>query len=331
MTGSLVAGLPRPGTLSLNALRLQLEARLVMPDSEEPGYEDEGYPSKGNVEWFSPQESGCLLFLAVDLERCLGRSPSGRSVIIANAAFRAPLHGRAAQDVAALDIAMTLSCMQQALLSGPLAPPGAPPAVPAAVEDNPVWPHAWRAAAMATHDENVGVIIDKSSASADGAKEGSEDGPAEAFAAARKRRKLQRAVLPKGRSVSQRSCLTAVATQRVVDQRQKQTFVYRQAAVQSLKLSHEAAKNSEKKQLQALHQQLVAEAQDRGWSRADQVKQQLALWNVIHEYEDKEDGRHLSDIFEELPDRTEYADYCKLQIVAVTRHCMRRTRTRSGG
>jgi hypothetical protein len=318
MTGSLVAGLPRPGTLILNALRLQLEARLVLPESEEPGYEDEGYPSKGNVEWFSPLESGCLLFLAVDLERCLRRSPSGRSVIIANAAFRAPLHGRdkRANNLAALDIAITLSCMEPALRSRPPAPPAAPSALPAAVEDNPVWPHAWRAAAMAMHGENVGVIIEKSSASADAATGGSENDPAETFAAARKRRKLQRVVLPKGRSVSQRSGLTAAATQRIVDQRQRQLFAYRQAAVQSLKLSHEAARSSEKKQLQALQQKLVAEAQDRGWNRADQVKQQMALWNLVHDYKDKEDGREVSEIFKVLPDREEYPDYCKLQIAA---------------
>ena len=76
--GSLVAGLPRPGTLRLNALRLQLEARLTA-DARPPA----DYPATGNVEWFAPP--GCCVYLAVDLERCVGRSQSGRSVVIAQA------------------------------------------------------------------------------------------------------------------------------------------------------------------------------------------------------------------------------------------------------
>jgi hypothetical protein len=281
--GRLVAGLPRPGTLGLNALRLQLEARVASEDAGATGgYASKGYPSAGNVEWHSPlaggggSGGGGCVFLAVDLERCLGRSESGRAVLIAKAAFQATVPTSSAAAVAAgvggaaaterLDIALSLSCVQSEVRAGPVCPPAAPPGLPAAVEDQPAWPHAWRAATMTTHGENVGVIIDNAAAtdadSADAAAAAvkSDDGEAAAAAAeaaaeaaeaaeaaaqeeaARRRlREQQQVVLPEGQSVSQRERLTASARVRVGEQRRKQLLIMRQAAVQSLKNVHEAA------------------------------------------------------------------------------------------
>ena len=279
--GRLVAGLPRPGTLGLNALRLQLEARVASEDAGATGgYASKGYPSAGNVEWHSPlaggggSGGGGCVFLAVDLERCLGRSESGRAVLIAKAAFQATVPTSSAAAVAAgvggaaaterLDIALSLSCVQSEVRAGPVCPPAAPPGLPAAVEDQPAWPHAWRAATMTTHGENVGVIIDNAAAtdadSGDAAAVKSDDGEAAAAAAeaaaeaaeaaeaaaqeeaARRRlREHQQVVLPEGQSVSQRERLTASARVRVGEQRRKQLLIMRQAAVQSLKNVHEAA------------------------------------------------------------------------------------------
>lgn len=311
--GSVVAGLPRPTTLCLNALRLQLEARLAPDDGV--GHGEEGYPASGNVEWFSPP-GGCI-FLAIDLERCLGRSPSGRSVLVAKAAFRARVYSADGAQTPTLDIALSLSCVRSALRSEPVSPPGPPPALPAAVEANPAWPHAWRAATMSMRGENVGVIFDRELASGDGGA--ADDETEDVQATLRKRRKLQRVVLPKGRPIHERSRLKAAASQRLTEQRQKNLLGHRMATVQALKTAHDTKRQAETRELHALHKRLVEETQDLGLNRGDQVKQQMKLWQAMHACTDT-DGRRIIELFEQLPDRNQYPDYCKLLMASHSSH-----------
>ena len=75
----------------------------------------------------------------------------------------------------------------------------------------------------------------------------------------------------------------------------------------------------EGKEVQSLEQQLSLQAatEDRGGgeggeSHEERVKQQYKLWQLMHEAKDTKDGtgRLLGAIFEELPSREVYPDYC---------------------
>jgi hypothetical protein len=87
--GALLAGMPCPGTAGIGSLRLQLEVRLSdMQRPVPPPYPAEGAPLAGNAQCAAPAGRNCL-YLAVDLGRAVGRSPSGHSVILAQTSFRA--------------------------------------------------------------------------------------------------------------------------------------------------------------------------------------------------------------------------------------------------
>eukprot|EP01048_Picozoa_sp_COSAG05_P025923 COSAG05_NODE_6826_length_896_cov_1.267252_2_plen_113_part_01 len=99
----------------------------------------------------------------MDLGRAIGPSPTGESVIIAQASFRATVPWCVADSDTKADVPVDIHCCVSFVPSmvaqprpAPLLPGEHPPLLPAAVENHPVWPDAWKASSLESdHSSNM--------------------------------------------------------------------------------------------------------------------------------------------------------------------------------
>jgi len=272
--GTLLAGLPHPAALRINALRLQLEARLgeQRPDDSPPSdTAADDAAAAGNVQFFALPGRACL-YLAVNLERCLGPASPGGSVLVAKASFRAhvpaPVPRQDAEgggwetlDVP-VDVVLAVSCEASRLQNAPPRRPAAPPALPAALDDHPAWPHEWRAATMSAQEPAA-------DGDADGSAEGSEV------------RAVPKLLEGPGTARAQRQQLTAEASARATERRQAARRQRSSEAQAAMKSAHEAARAQAAQQLQAAEASLLAEASQRGMTREDVARQATKVWQAV--------------------------------------------------